>query len=691
MDNTTATIMVVDDKKDNVHLLESLLVKEGYRVLAFLCPNKALKSLQIELPDLILLDINMPEMDGYEFASKTKHLPGGNDVPIIFVSAYQDVGIKTKAFAHGGVDYVTKPFKAPELLARIAVHTNFRQLQKMQMQQNLKLQQANRQLADANQQLEKLNNELADANVELEVLSETKTRFLSTMSHEIRTPISGAMGMIELLMDTPLDVTQSHYAKVIQNCGESLLNLLNDILDYSKIQAGKLAVEHIDFDLIPLIDDCCELFTGKSVSSGVELLVDASAVSFMRINGDPNRLRQILINLLSNAFKFTQKGSVSLTVTTQLNTQSGERELCFTIEDSGIGVTEETRELLFSPFFQAENSTSRRFGGTGLGLTICKQLLDIMGGQIGIESKPEQGSCFWFTVPLHMADNQPASDYTQALRGKHMLLIHDNENYRQQILRQAGAWGMKVAVQDNRDQLPDGWCDNDVLLIAVSANTSADEILKQVGSLLPDSAAKTKSGELPVCIIITEGHVYIEPEALAKVGVKAVLEQPFAVGMLYELLSESIGEATPEISSMTQNHFRQYPDAKVLVAEDNDVNQMVIRGILAKYAITPICAVNGLEALDCFKRAQAEGNAFDLILMDCEMPGMDGFQASQRIRAWENDNSVEKTVPIAALSAHVLEEQRQQANMCGINAYLTKPIHLPRLADVLETYLGVMQ
>jgi len=399
------TILVVDDNLVNLRLLNAILDGAGYTVINGSSSEEALELIKAHSPDIILLDVMMPGMDGFSLCRKLKKDPKFSDIPLIFLTSLSQQEDIVEGFNAGGNDYIIKPFNQQELLARVRNHLHLYDM----------LQE--------NKRLIKLS----------EAASHSKTEFLASMSHEIRTPLNSIIGMAEVLSDTPLTPDQREYVRISRSAGENLLEIINDILDLSKIEAGQTELEAIDFHLPSLLDSVVSILSIRAAEQNTRLSIDRHKDVPEGLSGDPTRLRQILINLVGNGIKFTENGTVTISV----DIESGNK-LLFSIKDSGIGIPKEKQELIFESFTQADSLTTRKYGGTGLGLTICQKLTTIMGGRLWLESTPQEGSTFFFTCNFHPARSNPVPATAKKLTSlscdllpaAHILLVDDNEDNR---------------------------------------------------------------------------------------------------------------------------------------------------------------------------------------------------------------------------------------------------------------------
>ncbi len=403
-----AKILIVDDMSVNLELMKSVLnTVPDYSIVCVNNGKSAIQKAKSNYFDLILLDIMMPEMDGFEVCSILKNYPTTKNIPIIFLTALSDPKNIQKAFQVGAVDYISKPFLKEELLARIKLHI----------------------------QLKRINEELVKAKKAAEAAAEAKSIFLANMSHEIRTPMNGIIGMVDILKKTPLTPEQKEYVQIIESSGENLLTIINDILDYSKIEAGRIELEKIPINLREEINNVVKILQIQADRKNLPLIVEINDDVPQYLIGDPVRLKQIIINLVNNAIKFTEKGSIRIIVEKQ-QINGTKAHLLFKVIDTGIGISEEGKKRLFKSFSQVDRSTTRKFGGTGLGLAISKNLTEMMGGEIGLESEVGAGSTFWFTVVLEITDKEnyeknhkteKIDDIKEKLKVKlNVLLVEDN-------------------------------------------------------------------------------------------------------------------------------------------------------------------------------------------------------------------------------------------------------------------------
>ena len=514
-----------------------------------------------------------------------------------------------------------------------------------------------------------------------EETSRTKSQFLANMSHEIRTPIHTITGMTELLQDTSLDAEQKEYAGQIRFATEVLLSLVNDVLDFSKIEAGRLLLEKADFDLRAVVEEAVDLVSLEAHRRGLELVVFVDPRVPVLLRGDPGRLRQIMVNLLSNAVKFTSAGEIQLTFEPA---EAG--ELACRVRDTGIGVSEQQRANLFRAFSQADASTTRRYGGTGLGLVIARSLAELMGGRIGVESEPGKGSTFWFTCRLerqHGAEPWPDSP-GELLEGTAVLVVDDNAAARRAARGYLEAWGCRVQEAGEAASALQA-------LRAAAADKSFRVAL--IDQRLPGADGWQLAGEINRDTAINATRlVLLSPAGLGGVEAKmrllrwvdAYLSKPLKPRELAAVLLACVGAAT-ELESVEEQPEEPdaveaqpgAPAARVLVAEDHEVNRELARVLLERCGCEVVTTVDGAEALQA-----ATASVFDLIFLDLQMPNLNGLEAARRMR------SQGVRAPLVAMSASVLSQEREQCRKAGMNDFLPKPFRKSDVQELLARYLA---
>ena len=556
------------------------------------------------------------------------------------------------------------------------------------------LEKSNDQLKGEIEAHKKTEEELKEATIKAKRANEAKSQFLASMSHEIRTPMNAIIGMTELLYDTSLSKEQKGFVETLEKAGDTLLSLINDILDLSKIESGDVELEGVSFDLGELIEVTCDVMSVRARKRNIEFLSRIETDVPINLIGDPSRLRQVIVNLIGNAVKFTEGGEVVLNVAllkagdpnyVELNS---DKRVCllFYVRDTGIGIPKDKQDAIFESFKQADSSTTRKYGGTGLGLSICKRIVNLMGGKIWVESEPGEGSKFCFTAVFDL--QKEAETFIKAgevdIKGLATLIVDDNSTNRLILREMLSLWDAKITEASGGKEAIS------IIESRYGENKPFDLVLLDCrmpeidGMGVAKFLREQKNSDKTTVMMLSSDFKPNDFKLIDKYGIGAYLLKPIKRRQLKNAIITTLGIWKAQIEKeKTEKKVKTrivLPNLKILLVEDNPDNRMLIKAFLKKFPIEIDEAEDGKMAVDMFKE-----NKYDIVLMDMQMPVVDGFTATRIIRDWEKKNHRSET-PILALTAYAMKEDRAKTLGAGCSDYLTKPIRRERLLDALRRF-----
>ena len=672
------TILIVDDNSISVTLLAYLLA--DYHTCTANDGETALQLAHSEpQPDLILLDVMMPGMDGHEVCRRLKADPRTTAIPVLFVSSKTEEGDQAQALDLGAVDYITKPIQGAILLARVRTHLA------LQVRQQ-----------DLERLVEQRTTELRASMLAAEAANRAKSEFLGNMSHEIRSPMNAILGMTDLVLNSHITDDQRTNLEIVLESAENLLAIINDILDFSKIEAGQLTLEKIPFDLRGQLEDKCAALALTAHKKGLELYLDIAPEVPGSLLGDPLRLKQILINLVNNAIKFTEVGEVVIRVKRLPGNVSNDQRVClnFSVADTGIGIPHDRKEAVFQRFTQADGSITRKYGGTGLGLSICQQLVQMMGGTLGMESQEGQGSQFYFTACFHIGQRVLS----------HLDWLREERRSRQDPFPLAGVRVLlgdrnttgRVIIQDMLTRcgaIVTGMTDAAALITTWQQAMTTQHPFAVL--LLDHAFTPSKMPEIEQMSQAADGTsklILLSPTDLLKEHISGMrlyhgchpLRKPVRLYALLKTIKHILGKSTTAETKTTVSPPPIPPPVvktRILLVEDRVDNQRLATLLLERGGYHVTLANNGRE---CLQRLQNE--PFDIVLMDLNMPEMDGLETTRHIRSGTACATLNPQIPIIAVTALARKEDEAACLAAGMNGYLRKPYRSEELSKIIEPF-----